>query len=474
MPTIADLMRALPEDRGAEETLEGVSAPLAAVSLRPVPVGRLRRLGLLGTLQAKVAAAYLFYWVRGWFQNAGERERSLAEAHWKTALRVLDSMGYLRGAAMKIGQTLANFPDIVPAEFVETLDELHYSAPPMHWALLREMVENELGDDPENLFASFSKRAFAAASLGQVHAGRLRSGEEVAVKIQYPGIARTIGEDFRNLALFLLPGRLDKDWEHVKNQMDDLRMRLERETDYQAEAAMLAKARSVFREEDGILIPKVYPELSTARVLTMERIEGVHLDEFLRGNPSQEERNEAGRKVLRAWYRLFMTGRVVYADFHPGNFLFRKDGRLGVIDFGFVLPLEGELWNIFGRMDRLFRTGRREDRIAAVKEWSWITDDPIDAERLRLSEEYADWVWRSIYGGGDFYFGDEANFKRGVDLFTEIARKRYSRSRPCTPTLSRQQFGIASILYRLKARVDVRSISEKELKATDWGSPERH
>src|SRR5690349_15129441 len=100
MPTIADLMRALPEERGGEETLEGLSESLGAVSLRPVPVGRLRRLGLLGTLQAKVAAAYLFYWVRGWFQRAGERERSLAEAHWKTALRVLDSMSYLRGAAM--------------------------------------------------------------------------------------------------------------------------------------------------------------------------------------------------------------------------------------------------------------------------------------------------------------------------------------------------------------------------------------
>jgi len=461
-------MRALPEECGEENHLEELAQPLAAISMRPVPVGRLRRLGLMGTLPAKIASAYLFYWVRGWFQGAGERERSLAETHLKTAARVLDSMSYLRGFAMKVGQTLANFPDIVPAEFVETLDQLHYTAPPMHWALLREMVRNELGDDPEVLFASFSKRAFAAASLGQVHGARLRSGEDVAVKIQYPGIARTIAEDFRNLALFLLPGRLDKDWDHVKNQMDDLRMRLERETDYQAEAAQLKKARSLFREEEGILIPRVYPELSTARVLTMERLQGVHLDEFLAGNPSQEQRDEAGRKILRAWYRIFMTGRLFYADFHPGNFLFLKDGRLGVIDFGFVLPLEGEMWAEFGRMDRLLRTGRQEDRIAAVKEWSWITDDIVDADRLRLSVEYADWCWKSIYGGGEFDFGDHADFKRGVDLFTEMARKRYSRSRPCTPSMSRQQFGCRSILYRLKARVDVKSISEEELKAADW------
>ncbi len=171
--------------------------------MRPVPLGRWRRLRVLATLQAQIAAAYLFHWVRGWFLQADERERRLAETHWKVALRLLDSMGYLRGAVMKVGQTLANFPDIVPREFVETLDQLHYSAPPMHWALLREMVRNELGDDPENVFAWFDTNAFAAASLGQVHRARVKSGQDVAVKIQYPGMARAIREDFRNFFLAL-------------------------------------------------------------------------------------------------------------------------------------------------------------------------------------------------------------------------------------------------------------------------------
>jgi len=464
MPTIAQLINALPEKPQAAEFAE-LPAPLAAAALRPVPVGRLRRMGLLGTLQAKIAAAYLFYWLRGWFTPANERERLLAETHWQTAIRGLDSMSYLRGAVMKLGQTLANFPDIVPNEFVETLEQLHYSAPPMHWSLIREMVCNELGDDPENVFGSFEKRAFAAASLGQVHAARLRSGENVAVKIQYPGAARTIGEDFRNLGLFLFAGRLSKDWEHLKNQMEDLTQRLQKETDYEAEAATLMKARPLFREGDGIVVPLVYPQFSTARVLTMERLEGVHLDKFLESNPSQEQRNEFGRRILRAWYRLYAAGRLFYADFHAGNFLFRRDGSLGLIDFGFVLPLDGELWTEFRKMDHLFMSGRREDVAAAVKEWSWITDAPADAEMLRLCTEYGHWCWGPHHCGGEFDFGDEADFRHGVALLTQMVRKRCTRARPCTPVVSRQQFGCRSMLYRLKAKIDVRPICREELMA---------
>ena len=472
MPTINELLRALPEEVNDADDLASLPEPLAAASLRPVPVGRLHRLRLLGTLQAKIAAAYLFHWFRGWFQNAGEKERTLAETHWKTALRLLDSMSYLRGAAMKVGQTLANFPDIVPSQFVETLDQLHYDAPPMHWSLLREMVHNELGDDPENLFASFDKRAFAAASLGQVHGARLQTGEEVAVKIQYPGIARTIREDFRNLALFLLPARLGKDWENTKDQVDDLCLRLEQETDYEAEAATLAKVRPMFRDEDGIVVPRVFPQYSTARVLTMERLEGLHLDKFLAGQPSQEERNEFALKILRAWYRMMFAGRLFYADCHPGNFLFMPDGRLGVVDFGFMLPLGDEEWALFRKMDRGLTTGLREDRIAAVKEWSWITDEPADADRLRLIETYADWVWQSRYCGGSFDFGDENYFRRGIDLFREMVSKRYNRARPCTPVISRQQFGLFSMFYRLKAKIDVRPVAEQEVKATGWDRSE--
>lgn len=469
MPSVAELIKALPEGDEAEVTQPEIKAgPLAEFALRPVPVGRLRRMGLLGTLQAKIAAAYLFYWVRGWFKNAAEKERLLAEAHWKTAVRVLDTMSYLRGAVMKVGQTLANFPDIAPQPFVETLDRLHYDAPPMHWSLLRELVYNELGNDPQNLFASFDKRAFAAASLGQVHRATLPTGEEVAVKIQYPGIARTIREDIRNLLLFMLPARLDRDWENIKEQVDDLRWRLERETDYQHEAAMLGQARSVFREDDGIIVPRVISQLTTARILTMERVEGVHLDEFVRRGPTQQERNEAAEKLVRAWYRLMYAGRLLYIDFHPGNFLFLDDGRIGLIDFGMMLPLDDALWSEFRVIDRALTTGRREDRLVAIKRWSDISDEPHDADRLQVSDEFADWVWRPRYPDGVFDFGDEADFRRGVELFNKMVSRRYARGKPSTMVICRSNFGWRSILYRLRAKIDLTPIAEEEVRAAGW------
>src|SRR5262245_6270205 len=138
MPSVSDLIQSLPEIEARERGEPGnLPDLLGEMSLRPVPVGRLRRMGLLATLQAKIGAAYLFYWLRGWFASAAEKERLLADAHWKTAVRLLDSMSYLRGAVMKVGQTLANFPDIAPRPFVETLDQLHFDAPPMPWSLLR-------------------------------------------------------------------------------------------------------------------------------------------------------------------------------------------------------------------------------------------------------------------------------------------------------------------------------------------------
>jgi hypothetical protein len=132
------------------------------------------------------------------------------------------------------------------------------------------------------------------------------------------------------------------------------------------------------------------------------------------------------------------------------------------------VELDDTLWELFRKMDRPLTTGRREERIAVMKEWSWIGDDPAEEDRVRLIDQYTDWSWRARYCGHAFDFGDEADFRRGIDLFLEMVRKRYSRARPSTPMMARQHFAWRAMLYRLGAKVEIAPIAEEEVRATGW------
>ncbi len=177
------LLDALPKCSATDPTGLRLARFIASISNKKVPVSSLSRIWTLGSLQAKVTAGYLAYWLRSRFSDAEEKQRLKSEAHLAAALQLFGTMGYLRGAVMKVGQMLANLPEVVPEEFAEVLSALHFEAPPMHYSLVREVFLDEFGREPEELFAFFDQKAFAAASLGQVHRARLHSGEEVAVKI---------------------------------------------------------------------------------------------------------------------------------------------------------------------------------------------------------------------------------------------------------------------------------------------------
>jgi predicted unusual protein kinase regulating ubiquinone biosynthesis (AarF/ABC1/UbiB family) len=471
MPTVAQLLAAVPAEDEApllavdNERLRELFERLA---LRPVPTGAVARFWRLTGLHARLGLAYGLHWLRGWFQNAARHERDRLDTHFNAAWRLLETMGYLRGAVMKVGQTLANFPDIVPEQFVQMLGRLHFEAPPMHYALIRELLHEELGGDPEDVFESFETEAFAAASLGQVHRARLKSGQTVAVKVQYPGIARTIRADFRGLLALMMPLRLSRDWENVKSRMDYIRQALEIETDYEQEARFQERARALFREDDQIVVPRVYGEFSTRRVLTMDYLDGHNVHEFLAGDPPQTVRNEYGEKLLRAWYRLFYAGHMNYVDIHPGNLLFLEDGRLGLLDFGCMVEHTAEEWELMRLSDRPLTTGRRDDRMAFLKLWLSLPADAPEDDSLKLLDEFAEVLWRPRSVAGEFDFADEQSFRRSIDLFFEMMRKRYTRGRPVDVYINRWDFAYRAMLYRLRAQVDVSRIAEEEVRITGW------
>ena len=468
--SVAEILDALPrldeaDERGLSE--EATRELFERISTRPMPIGSLSRLWSLSDVHARVGMAYLFYWVRSWFKSADAREADLVETNLRAALKLLETMGYMRGAVMKVGQTLANLKDIAPDELTEVLSRLHFDAPPMHYSLIREQLCNELGGDPEEIFDEFETEAFAAASLGQVHKARLKSGEKVAIKIQYPGIGRTIRADLRNLAPVLLPARLTKDWENVKAQFDEVRRSLERETDYEDEARLLEKARALFTEDDNIVVPRVYREFSSARVLTMDFLGGVHLPEFLSLNPSQTERNRAAEMLMRAWYRLLYAGRMEYIDWHPGNFLFR-DGQLGLIDMGGVWLMNDAEFDAIRRADHAMQTGKREDIAEFVRDWCEIEDGAGDAERFQRGIDYCEHVWDARIRPGVTDFSDGSHVRKTIDFLTELTRKRYTRGKAASPMVTRWELAYRTLLYQLSAKIDVHPIRDEEVKVTGW------
>lgn len=260
-PTPADAIAALPAGLDEEirsETQQSLARILEELTHRPIPVGRLNRFWALGSLQARLALGYLAWWLRKGFISADASEAALNEQHLRAALRMLATMGYMRGVVMKIGQALSQIPNLLPEQFLDVAGHLYFDAPPMHYSMLREHVLNELRADPAEIFDDFEPRAFAAASLGQVHRARLKgSGHPVAVKIQYPNIARTIQEDIRNLITLMFPMRLSSDWENLKVQMTDVAEMLDDESDYLQEAANQEHARSLFTPDDGVVVPRV-------------------------------------------------------------------------------------------------------------------------------------------------------------------------------------------------------------------------
>jgi len=375
---------------------------------------------------------------------------------------------------MKLGQALANLPEIVPDEIVGTLERLHFEAPPMHFALLRELVDNELGCEPERAFDSFETKAFAAASLGQVHRAVLRSGQEVAVKVQYPGIGASIRSDFRNLSTLLSPLRLTSAWESLKGQFEDVCRIVECETDYEKEAESLRLSRALFREDDGVIVPRVYDEYSTRRVLTMEYLDGLHMHDFLADQPPQELRDHFGAMIYLACSRLYFSGKLLYGDPHPGNYLFMADGRLGMIDLGCVRPYSDREWTCCRCLDDAMHGGREEMERAAREMTGLAEGENLDSEHLALIENWCWWVWRPYHQHGPFDFGNEAFLREGVSIFYKLLSKRYTRGIPMTVFSTRWHFGVVALLLRLRARVDVRAIYERESVATGWNMPERH
>ncbi|HEY6009300.1 MAG TPA: AarF/UbiB family protein, partial [Geobacteraceae bacterium] len=290
----------------------------------------------------------------------------------------------------------------------------------------------------------------------------------VAVKIQYPGIARTIKADLRNLRLLLQPLCLTRDWQDTLTKLADIEQMLLMETDYEQEASFGRQARLLFAEEDRVKVPKVFDDYSTRRVLTTEYLPGCHLDGFLAAAPSQAERDRFTHLLTVATFRLYCRLRWLPADPHPGNFIFMADGRLGLIDFGCTRVMTDEDWQLSCQSIQA-ALDRDEPRLNRIIARACLFDSPqeMEPDRIETVRRGFSWFMEPWMHEGLFDFGDRAFFLRGIDNVMEMARKRYTRSVPMTIWSNRFTLGGRAFCYRLRGRCDFRKIYEQEWRTTE-------
>jgi predicted unusual protein kinase regulating ubiquinone biosynthesis (AarF/ABC1/UbiB family) len=301
-----------------------------------VPEGRGERIARLGGLLAAIAGESALEALRR-IAGAGERDASLLLTR-ASARRLADTLADLRGAAMKLGQLLSlQGEGLLSPALRETLASLQSQAHFMPEAQVRQVLAHELGREWKQRFAEFDFEPLAAASIGQVHAAHAHDGRDLALKLQYPGVERSIDGDVDNLALLLRALRLVPAGLDLDSVVPELKEELRREADYAREARSQEQYRALVGADPGVLVPRVHADLSTRRVLASDRVRALPIEDLRSPAHPQRLRDEIGAKLLRLVFRELFEFRFVQTDPNFGNYLYEpKHERVALLDFGSV------------------------------------------------------------------------------------------------------------------------------------------
>ena len=311
-----------------------------------IPTGKLNRTGVAALAAAKIGVRQLGHLTKRPFLSNEAKQQQTNDTDEANADVLFQALVQLRGTALKVAQMLSLETDILPEKYRKELAKSYYQVPPLNRALMRKVIIQELGQTPEQVFQTFESNAFAAASLGQVHQAMSFQGEKLAVKVQYPGIEHTIGSDIRMIKQLTRPM---KEHAEIKLVLEEIEARLVEETDYTKEAANINWfAKHLDMEQ--VIIPKVYPAQSNTRILTMQYIEGLHLTEWLKIKPSQQERDKAAQTIYDIFMRSVFELNRFHADPNIGNYLFQEDGNVALLDFGCVKQLSAQFSTQFSQL----------------------------------------------------------------------------------------------------------------------------
>ncbi|MBA2661438.1 MAG: AarF/ABC1/UbiB kinase family protein [Bradymonadaceae bacterium] len=322
---------------------------LAGEQGEEIATSHFKRAFALGSMGARVSASALAGKLGSMVMPASKEKRDayLEAAYTKNAHRVVEALGKLKGASMKVGQMLSVDPELLPPEFASVMSSLQSQAPPMTYATVKAQIERAFDLPIEDVFSYFDPSPVGAASIGQVHRARLISGEDVAVKVQYPKVAESLESDLKSLRSLLSYGRAVFEKQRLDAYLSEVREVIIQEADYLAEARNLEGFGEVVRAREGLSAPRPYMQWTRPCVLVMEFMEGRPLEEALREMGPGQRRDQLLVRWVDTYAWMFHVCHELHADPHPGNFLLDAQDNLVLLDFGCIKSFDPALTDGF-------------------------------------------------------------------------------------------------------------------------------
>lgn len=295
---------------------------------------RLRRGLAVSKLSVSVANAALIAAVRSLFLGQPGSNSLKKSVYLNIAAKLSKEMGEMKGLPMKLGQALGYVNFAMPEDVRRLFSELHTTSPSLPAKKVADIITSELGAPPREVFAKWTDKRLAAASIGQVHLAKLKSGERAAVKIQYPGIKEAIESDLDNFNTLNFVARYLFKEQNPGDLKRELRERFLEECDFEKEAEAQEFFRKIHAQNPQVVVPRVFKTYCTSRVLAMEYVPALSFTEFIT-KASNEEKRLAGEIIWQFTFESILSHGVFNADPHPGNYLF-EDNRVVFLDFGCV------------------------------------------------------------------------------------------------------------------------------------------
>ena len=324
---------------------------------------------------------------------AGARLFGLDLDRARNAAELAAALGGLKGPIMKVAQLLATIPEALPPEYINELTKLQSQAPPMGWAFVKRRMQAELGPDWQKKFASFEHHPAAAASLGQVHRAKSHDGEDLACKLQYADMQSAVEADLRQLGvLFAIRRRFDPAID-TSEIIKEIGARMREELDYRREAKHVALYRDMLKGEDCVRVPRVWPDLSTGRLLTLNWLEGRPLLDHK--EDALAVRNRLARAMFTAWWFPFSRFGVIHGDPHLGNYsAFAQRGKptgINLLDYGCIRIFPA---TFVGGVVDLYNGLRKNDDALVVQAYETWGFRALSRELIDILNVWA----RFIYG----------------------------------------------------------------------------